>query len=122
LLTAFNTASLYLPFAKVVHAFEMRQFQGYDFVNDNALTDDEDIQSTTKQKATKIDSVFIIFHPNDKSKVICIKPLISNFKLTAEGADAQKYPTDEIVMRILNDHIQYQMLLDALNFSSNSMI
>jgi hypothetical protein len=25
-------------------------------------------------------------------------------------------------MRILNDHIQYQMLLDALNFSSNSMI
>jgi hypothetical protein len=45
----------------------MDQFGRYEYVNDNALTDDGGIQFATKQKATQIDSVFITFHPNDKS-------------------------------------------------------
>jgi hypothetical protein len=48
----------------------MCQFIGYDFVSGNALTDDGDLQSTINQNATKIDTAFITFHPNDKSKII----------------------------------------------------
>jgi hypothetical protein len=73
----------YLPFAKIDHALVMWELGLYDFVNNNEFKGDETIQSTTKQKATKIDSVFIIFHPNDKSKTICIQSFISNFKRTA---------------------------------------
>jgi hypothetical protein len=45
-------------------------FGGYDFANHNALRDGGGIKSIAKQKAPKIDSVFITFHPNDKSKAI----------------------------------------------------
>jgi hypothetical protein len=62
------------------------------FCKGNALTYDRNTQSTTKKKVTKIDSVFITFHRNDKSKTICIQPFIDNFKLTAEGASPQIYP------------------------------
>jgi hypothetical protein len=97
--TAFNMTSLYLPFVKIVHALAMREFEEYDFVNENALRDDRNIQSTIKQKATKIDFVFITFHANDKSKVICIQYFIDNFKLAREDAGALAYPTDSVGMR-----------------------
>jgi hypothetical protein len=84
------------------------------------LLDDGDIQSTTKQNATKIDSVFIKFHQNDKSKAICIQPFITNFKLTVEDGGVQIYSAGGILIRIWNDLVQYQMLLIALNFSNNS--
>jgi hypothetical protein len=58
----------------------------------NALMNDRKTQSTTKKKVTKIDSVFITFHRNDKSKAICIQSFIGNFRLTAEGASPQIYP------------------------------
>jgi hypothetical protein len=60
------------------------EFWGFDFVNGNTLRNDGDTQSITKEKATKIDSVFITFHPNDKSRVICTQLFIENFKPTAE--------------------------------------
>jgi hypothetical protein len=79
-LTACNTTPLYLPFVKIIRALAMQEFGGYYFVKHDAFRDDVDIQSTTKQNATKIDSVFITFHPNDKSKAICIQSFITNFK------------------------------------------
>jgi hypothetical protein len=100
----------------------MIKFGEYGFVNGNALRDGGDIQSTAKQKAPKIDFVFITFHPNDKNKATCVQSFIDNFKLTAEDAGTLMYPTDRIVMKIWNDSVQYQMLLDALTFSNNSMI
>jgi hypothetical protein len=54
----------------------MREFGGYDFVKHSVFRDEGDIQSTTEQKITKIDSVFINFHSNDKSKTICIQPFM----------------------------------------------
>jgi hypothetical protein len=72
MLSAFNATLLYLPFVLIVHSLAMREFGSYDFVNGNLFRYDGDIQSTTKQKPTKIDSAFITFHPNDKSKAICI--------------------------------------------------
>jgi hypothetical protein len=92
LLTVFNTIPLYFPFAKIVQTLVMREFGGYDFASGNTLRYDGNIQSTPKQKATKIDSVFITFHPNDKSNAICIQHFIDNFKLTAEDAGALMYP------------------------------
>jgi hypothetical protein len=121
LLIVFNTTPLYLPFVKVIHVFTMRKLDDYVFVNNNALRDDRDIQSTIKQKATKIDSVDITFHPNDNSKVICIQPFLENFKVTTEGADAQTYSDRGIVIKIWNDSIEYQILLDAFKFSNNSI-
>jgi hypothetical protein len=100
----------------------MREFGRYDFINNDALRDDGCIQSTTMQKATNIDSVFITFHPNDKIKAICVQPFIKNFKLTAEDADAQTFPARGIVMNTWNDSIQNQILIDALNFSNNEML
>jgi hypothetical protein len=100
----------------------MREFRGYDFVNNGVFRDDNDIHSATKQKATTIDSVFITFHLNDKSKAICGHPFIKNFTLTAEDAGAQTYPAGGIVMNTWNDPVQYQMLLDALHFSNNTMV
>jgi hypothetical protein len=67
----------------------MPEFGRYDFVANGALRGIGDIQSPTKQKATKIDSVFIVFHLNDKSKAICIQPFITNFKLTVEAGSTQ---------------------------------
>jgi hypothetical protein len=121
-LTSFSATPLHLLFVEIVRALTMREFGGYDFVNNGALRDDDDIQSTTKQKTIKIDSVFITFHPNDKSKAICVQPFIKNFKLTAENAGAQTYQADGIVMNIWIDPVQYQMLMDALNFINNAMV
>jgi hypothetical protein len=100
LLIASNTTSLYLPFVKIVHTLATREFWEHDFVNENALRDDRNIQSTTKKKAIKIDSVFITFHANDKSKAICIQYFIDNFKLAGKDAGALVYLTGGIVMRI----------------------
>jgi hypothetical protein len=58
----------------------------------------------------KTDSVFITFHPNDKSKAICIRPFISNFRQTAEDPDAQTYSAGRIVRKTRNDSVQYQIL------------
>jgi hypothetical protein len=88
----------------------------------SALTYDRNTQSTTKKKVTKIDSVFIAFRRNDKSKAICIQPFNNIFTLPAEGVDVQTYSGDGIVMRTWRDSVQYQMLLDGLNFRNNSMI
>jgi hypothetical protein len=91
-------------------------------VKTNPLRDDGDIQFTTKQKDTKINSVFITFHPNDKSKTIFIQPLITNFELIAEDVGARIYPAGGIIMNTWNDLTQYQMFMDALNFSDNSIV
>ncbi len=53
------------------------------------MSDDGNIETTPKQKTSKIDSVFNTFYPNDKSKAICIKPFSENFKFAAEDAGAQ---------------------------------
>jgi mannosyltransferase OCH1-like enzyme len=45
----------------IVHALLMREFGGYDFVNGNTLRDDEDIQSTSKQKAPKLILFLLLF-------------------------------------------------------------
>jgi hypothetical protein len=113
---------LYIPFVKIVHALAMHEFGGYDFVKGNALKFGGDIQSTTIQKSTKFDFIFITFHPNDKSKAICVQPFIDNFKLTAEYAGALTYRACGIMMNTWNDSVQYQMLLSTLNFSDNSMV
>jgi hypothetical protein len=91
-------ALLYIPFVKIVQILAMHEFGEYDFVNRNALRNDENIQSTKKQKATKFDSVFITFHQNDKRKAFCVQPFIDNFKLTAEDVGALTYPAGGIVM------------------------
>jgi hypothetical protein len=100
----------------------MCEFGGYDFVNRNAKRDSGDIRSTPKQKIPNIDSVFITFHPNDKNKVICVQPFIDNFKLTAEDACDLTCPAVGIVMNTWIDTVQYKILLDAMNFSNNSMV
>jgi hypothetical protein len=81
LIVNFSYDSIILSFVKVAHALAMDQFEGYDFVNSNQLIDEEDIQSRTKQNATKIDSIFISFHSNDKNKAFCIRPFIDNLNL-----------------------------------------
>jgi hypothetical protein len=45
----------------------MPEFEGSDFAHLKALREDRYFQSTTKQNAIKIDSVFITFNTNDKS-------------------------------------------------------
>jgi hypothetical protein len=67
---AFTTTSFFLPFVKIVHSLAIREFDGYNVVNGNPNREEGDIQSITKREVTKIDSVFITFHQNDKSKVI----------------------------------------------------
>jgi hypothetical protein len=57
------------------------------------------MQSTTNQKATKIGSAFITFHPNGKSKAICSQSCIDNFKRAVEDAGTLVYPTGGVVMR-----------------------
>jgi hypothetical protein len=88
----------------------IREFDCYDFGNNGVLRDEGDIQSTTKQKATTIDDLFITFHPNEKCKGICVQPFVKNFQLKAEDAGYQTYPACGIVMNTRNNHVQYQML------------
>jgi hypothetical protein len=80
------------------------------------------MNSTTKHATTKIDSIFITFHPNEQSKAIFAQPYIKDFKLTTEDPENQTYTGGEITMRSWNDEIQYNMLLDALNFNNNMIV
>jgi hypothetical protein len=91
-------------------------------VSSFSLRDDGDIHSTIKQRVTKIDSIYITFHPNDNSKDVYIQPFIDNFKITAEDTVDLTYSAGRIVMRTWYDLVQYQMLSDALKFNSNSMV
>jgi hypothetical protein len=75
------------------------------------------ITSVTKQSASWIDSLFITFHTHRNAKAICIQLFIEKFKITVEEAGNNTYLEDRITMRTWNDHIQYQMLLDALNLN-----
>jgi hypothetical protein len=45
-----------------------------------------------------------------------------NFKITVEEAGNNTYPGCGITMRTWNDHIQYQMLLEALDLNNNSLV
>jgi hypothetical protein len=47
-----------------------------------------------------VDSAFIIFHQNYKSKAIYIPPFIDNFKLTVEDAGAITYPASGFLLKI----------------------
>jgi hypothetical protein len=53
LLAAFNATLLCLPFIKIVQAFALHEFRDYEFVHNDALRDDGDIQSSIKQKAKR---------------------------------------------------------------------
>jgi hypothetical protein len=80
------------------------------------------ISSVTKQSASKIDGLLITFHSHRYIKAIFIQPFIQNFKITVEEAGNNTYPGRGIIMNPWNDHIQYQMLLDALNLNNNSLV
>jgi hypothetical protein len=77
------------------------------------------MNSITKQAVTKVDSVFITFHPNEQSKAICLHSYIKDFQLTREDAGNQTYTAGGITMMTWNDEIQYNMLLDGLNDNNN---
>jgi hypothetical protein len=80
------------------------------------------IESVTKQAASKIDSLFITFHYHRAAKVVCVQPYIKNFKITVEDAGNNPYPGGGISMDTYENHVQYQMLLDALNLNNNSLV
>jgi hypothetical protein len=68
------------------------------------LPNEVDMNSTTKQACTKIDSVFITFHPHEQYKAICMQPYIKDFKLTTEESGNQTYPGGgRTTMRTWND-------------------
>jgi hypothetical protein len=71
-----------------VRSLAMPEFDGNEFINNGALKDDRYIKSIPKPKVIKIDSVFNMFRPNNKSNVICPQPFIKTFKLTAKDAGA----------------------------------
>jgi hypothetical protein len=56
------------------------------------------------------------------AKAVCIQPLIENFKTTVEEAGNNTYSGGGISMNTWNDHVQYQMLLDALHLNNNSLV
>ena len=80
------------------------------------------MQYTIKQVATKIDSLFITFHTSDRSKADCVQPYIQDFKITIEEAGNQMYLWDDITMNTSYDHLQVQILLDALNYSNSALV
>jgi hypothetical protein len=111
LASQFSQQPLQLPFVKVVSTH-----CGNTFANAG------NISSVTKQAARKIDSLFITFHNHSSAKAVCIQSFIENFKLTVEEAGNNTYPRGDISMNIWNDHVQSQMLLDALNLNKNSLV
>jgi hypothetical protein len=80
------------------------------------------IESVTKQAASKSYCLFIIFHYHGADKAVCIQPYIRDFKLTVEEVGKNTYPGGGINMNTYEDHVQYQMLLDALNLNNNSLV
>jgi hypothetical protein len=80
------------------------------------------IESVTKQAASKIDSLFIIFHYHRTAKAVCVQLYIKKFQITVEEAGNNTYPGGGITMDTYEDHIQYHLLLDALNFNNNSLV
>jgi hypothetical protein len=70
----------------------------------NALGD-PDFASVTKQKEQKIDSVFIMFHPDEACKAICIQLYIEKFRVTSEDSRHQTYPGGGLFIMIWNDPI-----------------
>jgi hypothetical protein len=108
---------LQLPFVKVISTPS-----GETFANPGINNADVPISSVTKQAASKIDSLFITFHPSRSAKAICVQPYIKNFKLTVEEAGNNTYPGGGINMNTYNDHVQYKMLLDTLNLNNNSLV
>ena len=117
LASQFNIRPLQLPFVKVVSTPSGETFTTPGV----ALAADVAISSVTKQAASKIDSLFITFHPTRSSKAICVQPYIKGFKLTVEEAGNNTYPGGGINMNTYNDHVQYKMLLDTLNLNNNSL-
>jgi hypothetical protein len=116
LASQFNIKPLQLPFIKVVSTPS-----GETFGNPGVANADIAISSVTKQAASKIDSLFITFHPSRSAKAICVQPYIKNFKLNVEEAGNNTYPGGGINMNSYNDHVQYKMLLDTLNLNNNSL-
>jgi hypothetical protein len=111
LVSQFNIRLLQLPFVKVISTPCGKSF-----------TPGGTISLVTKQAASKIDSLFITFHYHRGAKAICIQPYIKNFRLTVEEAGNNTYPGGGITMNTYEDHVQYQMLLDALNLNNNSLV
>jgi hypothetical protein len=111
LASQFSQQPLQLPFVKVVSTPN-----GKTFAPGNV------IESVTKQAASKIDSLFITFHYHRAAKAVCVQPYITDFKLTVEEAGNNTYPGGGISMNTYEDHVQYQMLLDALNLNNNSLV
>jgi hypothetical protein len=110
LVSQFSQQPLQLPVIKVVSTPCGKTFAQVD-----------DITSVTKQAGSKIDSLFITFHYHPMAKAICIQPCIENFKVTVEEAGNNTYPGGDISMNTVNNHVQYQMLLDPLNLNNNSL-
>jgi hypothetical protein len=48
--------------------------------------------------------------------------LYQNFKITVEETGNNTYPGGGISIETYEDHVQYQMLLDALNLNNNSLV
>jgi hypothetical protein len=80
------------------------------------------IESVTKQAASKIDRLFITFHYHRAAKAVCVQPYIKKFQITVEEAGNNNYPGGGISMDTYDDHVQYQMLMDALNLNNNSIV
>jgi hypothetical protein len=83
----FNLKLLQLPFIKVVSIPS-----GETFGNPGGANADVAISSVTKQATSKIDSLFITFHPSRSVNTICVQPYIKNFKLTVEETGNNTYP------------------------------
>jgi hypothetical protein len=111
LISQFNTSPLQLSFIKVVSTPCGKTF-----------APGGTIASITKQAASKIDSLFITFHYHRAAKAVCIQPHIKGFRLIVEEAGNNTYPGGRITMDTYEDHVQYQMLLDALNLNNNSLV
>jgi hypothetical protein len=75
LASQFNVRPLQLPFIKVASTPSRETFG-----NPRVANADVAISSVTKQTASKIDSLFITFHPSRSAKAICVPPYIKNFK------------------------------------------
>jgi hypothetical protein len=112
-----NKRPLQFPFIKVVNTPS-----GETFGNPGVANADVAISSVIKQTASKIDSLFITFHPSRSANAICVQPYTKNFKLTVEESGNNTYPGGGINMNTYNDHIQYKMLLDTLNLNNNSLV
>jgi hypothetical protein len=80
------------------------------------------ITSVTKQAASRIDIFIITFHTHRNAKEICAQSYIENFKITVDDAGNNTYPGGGVTRRTWNDHIQYQLKLDALNLNNNSLV